>query len=128
ARSRVRIKQSLMRRLAPGIIIVVLCTAVASAQPLGPPGGGFRGPPHHPFAPKPDDMDQAPADQVGHFVDRSAPLHKQIDTAIEHGVQYLLSQQNEDGSWGATGERGVGPTALAGLALLSCGVSHQSPE
>src|SRR5207248_902945 len=75
-------RSELMRRLAPGIIIVVLLSAVASAQPAGPPGGGFRPPPRPfgPHGPKPDDMDQTPRDEVGHFVDRSAPLHKQIDT------------------------------------------------
>ena len=42
-----------------------------------------------------------------------------IDQAIEKGVAYLKSMQKEDGSWP---HPEMGATALAGLALLECGV------
>ena len=62
--------------------------------------------------------------------DPSAPLFKQVDGSIARAMKYLLSRQNDDGSFG--GERSVdhrvGTTALVGLALLNCGQSHQSPQ
>jgi hypothetical protein len=53
-----------------------------------------------------------------------------IKKAIDRGVEYLRSQQKPDGSWEyKVGKEGialapqqVGATALAGLALLECGV------
>ncbi|HEX3358901.1 MAG TPA: DUF4159 domain-containing protein [Tepidisphaeraceae bacterium] len=65
------------------------------------------------------------------MIDRSAPLSKQVDQAIDKGVAFLLSQQHEDGSWAGVelnDQQDVGRTALVGLALLSCGESHQSPQ
>lgn len=44
--------------------------------------------------------------------------------AIEHGLQYLISTQNRDGSWRTNGSAGSYPvamTALSGLALLAGG-------
>jgi Domain of unknown function (DUF4159)/Prenyltransferase and squalene oxidase repeat len=64
-------------------------------------------------------------------VDRSAPLSKQVDQAIDRGVAFLLSQQHEDGSWAGImldDQQNIGRTALVGLALLSCGESHQTPQ
>src|SRR5207249_1338565 len=101
-----------------------------SAQPAPFPG---RMPPRRPFAPPMpprDDADQQPK-EVGNQIDRTLPLHRQIDQCIERGVKYLLDHQRDDGSWDGEGMRmgqEAGKTALAGLALLSCGVSHQSPQ
>ena len=63
-------------------------------------------------------------------IDRRQSFSHQIDQSINLGVQYLLKQQRDDGSWkvGDEAQQDVGGTALIGLALLSCGVSHQSPE
>ncbi len=129
-----------MRCLASGIIIAVLWGAVASAQPEpgfrpGPGGNRF---PRHPFAPPPmqvpsDDMDQAGQQNAGNpEIDRNLPLTNQVDQSINRGVDYLLKRQRADGSWGGdldaeTGQD-TGKTALVALALMSCGVSHQSPE
>lgn len=44
--------------------------------------------------------------------------------AIERGIEYLVSQQNRDGSWrtkGSSGSYPVAMTSLAGLALLAGG-------
>jgi hypothetical protein len=48
-----------------------------------------------------------------------------IDRAVERGVAALRQMQNKDGTWpySAPGtESIIGPTALAGLTLLECGV------
>jgi hypothetical protein len=61
------------------------------------------------------------AGSSGHAVDPKA-----IDRAIEDGVRSLRALQAGDGTWPAHRESGdatrVGSTALAGLALLECGV------
>lgn len=100
-----------MRRIMAGIILAGLICTTALAQPapripnLGlPPGLGGPVP-----VPPPD---------------RSTTLHKEVDRAIDNGVQYLLKQQAPDSTW----DNDAGPTALATLTLLSCGVPHQSPE
>lgn len=57
-------------------------------------------------------------------------LAADVDRAIRKGVKYLISRQNEDGSWPVDDEDRDdegGRTALATLALLSAGESHQSP-
>jgi len=65
---------------------------------------------------------QTPADQVA------------IDLAIERGKSYLLKEQKPEGHWGeGTGPGsgkgwGIGYTALAGLALLECGVPTTDPH
>jgi hypothetical protein len=50
----------------------------------------------------------------------------QVDKAIERGLAYLLSVQNLDGTWTATGDtlpnNPSGVTALVGLTLLECGL------
>src|SRR3954452_18668585 len=59
------------------------------------------------------------------------PLLRKVDESINRGAKYLLARQNADGSFGdanAQPARKVGETALATLALLSCGESHQSPQ
>jgi hypothetical protein len=56
-----------------------------------------------------------------------------IDRAIESGVRYLRATQNPAGSWGkGTGPGagkgwGIGYTALAGVALVECGVPTTDP-
>lgn len=56
-----------------------------------------------------------------------------IDAAIERGVSYLRGAQNPNGSWGAGTGPGsgkgwaIGYTALAGLALVECGVPTTDP-
>jgi hypothetical protein len=54
---------------------------------------------------------------------------QKVDQAIDKGVAYLKSVQNEDGTWShGTGKKSrleffkVGYSALAGLTLLECGV------
>lgn len=55
-------------------------------------------------------------------------LLKRSNQAIERATAYLLSRQGPDGSWEEGGSHPGGRTALVTLALLSAGVSHQSPE
>jgi hypothetical protein len=54
----------------------------------------------------------------------------QVDKAIDRGIAYLLSVQNPDGSWTATGEtlpnHTDGITALVGVTLLECGVKKDT--
>lgn len=59
------------------------------------------------------------------------PLLTKVEESIARGVRYLLTRQNADGSFGdekAPTSRRVGETALATLALLNSGESHQSPK
>jgi hypothetical protein len=49
-----------------------------------------------------------------------------LDRAVARGVIYLKKLQAADGSWLYPGHA-MGPTALAGLALLECGVSKNDP-
>src|SRR5215211_5869722 len=59
------------------------------------------------------------------------PLLRKVEDSISRGVKYLLAHQNADGSFGdenAAPSRKVGETALATLALLNSGESHQSPK
>jgi hypothetical protein len=48
-----------------------------------------------------------------------------IQRAIARGVFYLRAIQQKDGTW--DGGEGAGPTALAGLTLLECGVPTNDP-
>lgn len=55
---------------------------------------------------------------------RPSEITAAIDRAIARGREYLVSQQNQDGSWRSHGSAGDYPTALtslAGLALLAGG-------
>lgn len=60
------------------------------------------------------------------------PTPKQLSDSISAGAKFLLSRQNDDGSWtagpagGPFQENDVGRTALVALALLNAGESHQS--
>src|SRR6516162_2885143 len=47
-----------------------------------------------------------------------------IDQAIERGVAALRQMQGGDGRWAYIN---LGPTALAGLTLLECGVAADDP-
>ena len=49
-----------------------------------------------------------------------------IDQAVQRGVAHLRSIQGPDGSWNFSGHA-MGATALAGLALLECGVKRDDP-
>jgi hypothetical protein len=54
-------------------------------------------------------------------------VQRQVDRAIDNGVEYLRRRQHADGTWGSqTGKAGKrftpGIAALAGLTLLECGV------
>jgi hypothetical protein len=129
-----------MRWPATGFIIAVLITQCALAQDSPNPFTGPGAPPPpgrfgHPFGgPPPMDSRQPTTDQsphaVGSPIDRRQSFSHQVDQSIDLGVQYLLKHQRDDGSWkvGDAAQQDVGGTALVGLALLSCGVSHQSPE
>ncbi|MBA4186925.1 MAG: hypothetical protein C0467_02800 [Planctomycetaceae bacterium] len=56
-----------------------------------------------------------------------------VDMAVDKGVKFLRESQNPNGAWGngtgAGGGKGwgVGYTALAGIALLECGVPTSDP-
>lgn len=54
----------------------------------------------------------------------SAGPKEDIDRAVARGVQALKRMQGANGRWPYTA---VGPTALAGLTLLECGVSDKDP-
>ena len=49
-----------------------------------------------------------------------------IKQAVQRGVAHLKSIQAQDGSWTHTAHA-MGPTSLAGLALLECGVNKDDP-
>jgi hypothetical protein len=50
-----------------------------------------------------------------------------IKQAVQRGVGHLKTIQAQDGSWTHQGHA-MGPTALAGLALLECGVNRDDPS
>ncbi|MHC4849796.1 MAG: prenyltransferase/squalene oxidase repeat-containing protein, partial [Planctomycetota bacterium] len=54
-------------------------------------------------------------------------FQKAVDTAIDRGVAYLMKRQQEDGSFGARHEYGIGTTALCLFTLSSCGVPPDDP-
>ncbi|MGL6227216.1 MAG: prenyltransferase/squalene oxidase repeat-containing protein [Thermoguttaceae bacterium] len=59
----------------------------------------------------------------------SEPTKGQIDETVRKGVQFLLSRQNVDGSFGKSGEQyfaDCGVAALCGLALLAEGSTPES--
>jgi hypothetical protein len=49
-----------------------------------------------------------------------------IDQAVKRGITHLRSIQGPDGAWTQAGHS-MGPTALAGLAMLECGVKQDDP-
>ncbi len=59
------------------------------------------------------------------IADGGAPTDREISETIAHGVRFLESCQEADGSWEepAQGAHRLGVTALAGLALMENGVS-----
>ena len=67
-------------------------------------------------------------------VDDSGVDPKRVEAAVKKGVEWLLSKQNADGSWTASGTQGIeahypgGTTALVLLALLKGGVSPNDPR
>jgi hypothetical protein len=53
----------------------------------------------------------------------------EVNLAIDRGVKFLKTMQNQDGSWsGPKGEHPVGYTAISGLALIECGVPIKDPS
>jgi hypothetical protein len=69
----------------------------------------------------------------------TAAQQKKIDGAIARGVKFLKEEQSKDGSWlgYVSGHKNfflghgafpLGPTALAGLTLLECGVPATDPQ
>lgn len=50
-----------------------------------------------------------------------------IDQAINRGVRFLKTTQNQEGRWGG-GEHAVGYAALPGLVLLECGLPAGDPQ
>src|ERR1700730_4776612 len=50
-----------------------------------------------------------------------------VQRALARGVEYLKQNQNKEGLWARQAGGTVGATALAGLALLECGVSADDP-
>jgi VWFA-related protein len=61
---------------------------------------------------------------------RQPPADKEVAAAIERGVEFVKSQQADQGYWHdrAQGQHRLGVTALAGLALLENGVPRNAPE
>src|SRR5262249_43789279 len=52
---------------------------------------------------------------------------QKVDEALARGVAYLKKAQNADGSWYALPNYRVGPSALAALTLVECGVPVDDP-
>ncbi len=100
-------------RLASGRVVLL---ALVLALVLSTPTGG-----------------QAPGQQPGQQPVAKPADQAAINQAIESGVRYLRSVQTPSGSWGTgTGpgsDKGwaVGYTALAGIALIECGVPATDP-
>lgn len=66
------------------------------------------------------------------FLNSNSPTNRlieQVNLSVQRGEQYLLSHQSDSGAWteGLDAEVDAGRTALVGLALLSCGESHENP-
>jgi len=54
---------------------------------------------------------------------------KEVKQAIDRGITYLKGQQKQDGSWAVEGgDERCGTTALAVLAMRSCGVAANDPS
>ena len=54
---------------------------------------------------------------------------KRVNEAIDRGIAYLKRQQNQDGSWAVEGgDERCGSTAIAVLAMRSCGVPPNDPS
>jgi hypothetical protein len=56
----------------------------------------------------------------------------EIDRAIDKGIEYLLGEQNADGSWPGrkfwSHQYDIGPSAIICYALLEAGVNPQNPK
>ncbi|WP_186776025.1 DUF4159 domain-containing protein [Rubripirellula reticaptiva] len=50
-----------------------------------------------------------------------------VQRAIDRGVAYLLKNQTESGGWDEFSGYSCGQSALCTLALMNCGVDHNSP-
>lgn len=59
---------------------------------------------------------------------RAEVTAEQVRQAIDHGVNYLLSQQCNDGSWPDCAGQPGGISALCTLALLNAGVELNNPK
>jgi hypothetical protein len=62
----------------------------------------------------------------------SSPAARAVDPedikqAVEKGVRHLRSVQSQDGHWNYNSDGSDGPTALAALTLLECGVPASDP-
>ena len=137
ARWAFRVAASLrVRRLLPVAAVVCLLVTPTPAQPPAGQQPG-RPPAGKPPAAQPDrpPAGQPPEGQppegqpgAGKPADQAA-----IDQAIDAGVTFLKRSQNPAGHWGTgTGPGsgkgwGVGHTALAGIALIECGVPPSDP-
>jgi hypothetical protein len=51
-----------------------------------------------------------------------------VQQALDRGVAYLRSVQQQDGTWQTWGSHPAGETALAGMALIAAGLPPQSGE
>src|SRR5436309_766110 len=51
-----------------------------------------------------------------------AGMQKDVDRAIDAGVEFLKQTQGPFGTWTAMGQHQVGYAALPGLTLLECGM------
>ncbi len=79
-----------------------------------------------------DKDDGKPADNLGRRDDMESKIADKINKAVEKGCQWLIKQQNADGSWtssGATeGNFKVGTTALSLFALIKGGIPRRNPQ
>jgi hypothetical protein len=64
---------------------------------------------------------------MGRFNSLTPAEQALVNAAIDRGVVFLVNTQLPGGSWSNTGKHQVGYAALAGLALLECGVPPNSP-
>ncbi len=70
-----------------------------------------------------------PTSVLGGRVQRSGELDRKVAEAIERGVDYLLGQQQLDGSWRyQISEYPAGSTALAAYTLMRSGLSPDHPS
>ena len=53
---------------------------------------------------------------------------KAVQQAIDSGIIFLRQSQNQDGSWDPDSSNRCGPTALAVIAMRSCGVPANDPS
>lgn len=110
----------------PIFIVLLTCFlsgVVAGEKPKRPSGNPNPTPATAPS----EDEQRSPAAPRSDL--RRSRLSQGVDRAISKAVKFLISRQNENGSWTVESERedfAVGTTALVTLSLLSAGESHQS--